>query len=130
MKQKLFLLGVCLTGFMAAQAAGPDPGDGKKEDVIGVVVHSETKKPLRDVSITAYNITRKEKVVMTDESGVFSFDDLRPGTYKFVFEKAGFRKATREKVIVKTDEGFQLSIEMIENSGFDIMPSPGSFGGM
>ena len=132
MKQKLFLLGVSLLGVVAVRAAGTDPGpdEGKKNDVNGVVVHSETKKPLKDVSITAYNITRKEKVVVSDLEGFYAFDDLKPGTYKFVFEKAGFRKTTKEKVVVKTDEGFLLNIEMIENSDFNILPSPGSFGGM
>ncbi len=132
MKQKLFLLGLSLLGFVAAKAAGigPGPGDGKKDDINGVVVHAETRKPLKDVSITAYNVTKKEKVVLTDEDGIFSFDELKPGTYKFVFEKAGFRKATKEKVVVKTDEGFLMNIEMIENNDFHIMPSPGSFSGM
>ncbi len=132
MKQKLFLLGFSLLGFVAANAAGigPGPGDGKKDEVNGVVVHSETKKPLKDVCITAYNVTKKEKVVLTDDGGMFSFDELKPGTYKFIFEKAGFRKATKEKVVVKADEGFQMNIEMIESSDFNIMPSPGSFSGI
>jgi len=130
MKQKIFLLGCCLLGFAAANAAGIGPGDGKKDDVNGLVVHAETKKPLKDVSITAYNITRKEKVVLTDEYGTYSFDDLKPGTYKFVFEKAGFRKSTREKVVIKTDEAFLMNIEMIENNDFEIMPSPGHFSGI
>jgi len=132
MKQKLFLLGFAVLGCVAVRAAdiGPGPGDGKKEEVLGVVVHAETKKPLKDVSITAYSQTKKEKVVLTDDGGGFSFDDLRPGTYKFVFEKAGYRKTTKEKVVVKTDEGFQMSIEMIESTDFNIMPSPGSFSGM
>lgn len=130
MKQKLFLLGFSILGFATAHAAGPGPGDGKKDDVNGIVLHSETKKPLKDVSITAINMFKKEKVVLTDEDGTFSFEDLKPGTYKFVFEKVGYRKTTKEKVVVKTDEAFQISIEMIEASDFDIMPSPGSFGGM
>lgn len=132
MKRKLILLVVSIFGFVAAKAAD-GPGDGaekNKEEVTGQVVHSETKKPIKDVSITAYNITKKEKVVLTDEDGIFSFDDLKPGTYKFVFEKAGFRKSTKEKVVVKTDEAFMLNIEMIENNDFNIMPSPGSFSGI
>lgn len=129
MKQKLFLLGVFLFLFAAAKAT--DPGRGKeKDDVVGTVVHADTKKPLKDVSITAYNVTKKEKVVLTDEDGVFSFDELKPGTYKFVFEKAGFRKTTKEKIVAKVDEGFIMNIEMIENDDFEIMPSPGSFSGM
>ncbi|HUR66669.1 MAG TPA: carboxypeptidase-like regulatory domain-containing protein [Chitinophagaceae bacterium] len=136
MKQKFLLLGFSLLGFVAVKAAGkdpgpgPGPGDGKKDDVNGFVIHAETRKPLKDVSITAYNVTKKEKVVITEEDGSFSFDDLKPGTYKFVFEKAGYRKSTKEKVVVKTDEGFQLNIEMIENKDFDIIPSPGSFSGL
>lgn len=133
MKQKLFLLGFCLLGFIAANAADPRPGStcGKeKEDVVGTVMHADTKKPLKDVSITVYNSSKKEKVIVTDEDGLFSFDDLKPGTYKFVFEKAGFRKTTKEKVMVKVDEGFIMNIEMIENNDFQIIPSPGSFGGI
>ena len=65
-------------------------------------------------------------MVLTDDEGGFAFDELKPGTYKFVFEKAGFKKVTKEKVVVKTDEAFQLNIEMIESS-FDLMPSPFHF---
>src|SRR5438128_1347635 len=124
MKKKLFLLAFATLGLLVARASDGTPGDGKKDDVNGFVIHSETKKPLKDVSVTAYNVSKKEKIVLTDESGSFSFDDLKPGTYRFVFEKAGFRKITREKVVIKTDEAYQLNIEMIESNDFDIMPSP------
>ena len=66
-------------------------------------------------------------MVLTDDEGGFAFDELKPGTYKFVFEKAGFKKVTKEKVVVKTDEAFQLNIEMIETGNFDLMPSPFHF---
>jgi hypothetical protein len=131
MKQKLILLAFCTLGFIVAKANNGDPGDGrKKDDVNGFVLNSDSKKPLKDVSITAYFVSKKEKVVMTDEDGSFSFDDLKPGTYKFVFEKAGYKKITKEKVVIKTDEAYQLNIEMIENNDFDIMPSPVHFSGM
>jgi hypothetical protein len=132
MKQKLFILAISLLGFAAAHAGNgvPGPGDGrdgKKDDLNGTVIHSETKKPLKDVSVTAVLITRKEKIVLTHEDGGYAFDELKPGTYKFIFEKSGFKKITREKVVIKTDEAFQLNIEMIENSDFEIMPSPFHF---
>ena len=132
MKQKLILLAGCLFGFIVAKANtnSDDPGIGKKEDVMGFVVHAESKKPLKDVSVTAYFVSRKEKIVLTEEDGSFSFDELKPGTYKFVFEKAGYRKITKEKVVIKTDEAYQLNIEMIESNDFDIMPSPSHFSGM
>ena len=129
MKPKFFLLTIGLLGFIMAKANSNDPGEGKgkKEDLVGMVVHSETKKPIKDVSITAYLVSKKEKVTVTDEDGNYSFDELKPGTYKFVFEKSGFRKVTKEKVVVKTDEAFQLNIEMIEAGDFDLMPSPFHF---
>lgn len=132
MKQKIFLLAISFLGFAAAKAGElpPGPGEGKKDDLNGTVVHSESKKALKDVSVTAYLVSKKEKVVITDEEGGFSFDELKPGIYKFVFEKAGFKKITKEKVVIKTDEAFQLNIEMIENNNFEILPSPLNFGGM
>jgi hypothetical protein len=131
MKAKMILLGVGLLGFVVAKANNdaPDPGTGKgkKDELNGVVTNSDSKKPLRDVTVTAYLVSRKEKMVLTDEEGGFAFDELKPGTYKFVFEKAGYKKVTKEKVVVKTDEAFQLNIEMIENSSYDLMPSPFHF---
>jgi hypothetical protein len=140
MKTKLFLLGFSLFCFVAAKANTDEPepsrgkGDpstttcpkGKKDDIVGSVVHSDNKKPLKDVNVTAYLISRKEKTVLTGENGTYAFDELKPGTYKFVFEKAGFKKVTKEKVVIRTDEAFQLNIEMIENTGgtFDLVPSP------
>ncbi len=126
MKQKLLLMTITLLGFVVAKANNIDPGDGKgkKDELNGIVIHSETKKPLKDVSVTAYLVSKKEKVTTTDEEGNFAFDELKPGIYKFIFEKAGFKRITKDKVVIKTDEGFQLNIEMIESNDFDIMPSP------
>src|ERR1700761_1343515 len=105
MKSKLFLLAAGLFGFVAAHASTDPPGDrGKKDDLAGSVVHAESKKPLKDVNVTAYLISKKEKTVLTDEGGNYAFDELKPGTYKFVFEKAGFKRVTKEKVVVKADE--------------------------
>lgn len=130
MKQKLILLAVGLLGFAAAKANDTDPGNGvkgKKDDINGLVTHSESKKPMKDVTVTAYLVSKKEKLVLTDDAGNFSFDELKPGTYKFVFEKAGFKRVTKEKVVVKTDEAFQLNIEMIETVQYDLAPSPFHF---
>ncbi len=131
MKSKILLLTIGLLGFGVANATEvPDPIDGKKDELNGIVIHSETKKPLKDVNISAYLVSKKEKVAVTNEEGGFNFDELKPGTYKFVFEKAGFKKITKEKVVIKTDEAFQMNIEMIENNDFEIMPSPFSFSGV
>jgi Carboxypeptidase regulatory-like domain len=132
MKKKLLLFAISLMGFAAANAsdASEDPGNGRKDELNGIVIHGDTKKPLKDVTVTAILVSKKEKVEITNEEGGFSFDELKPGVYKFVFEKAGFRKITKEKVVIKTDDAFQMNIEMIENSDYDIMPSPFQVGGI
>lgn len=123
----LLLISTFILGSFIAKANGNDPTTGKKQDILGSVLTAEGKKPLKDVSVTAYLSSKKEKVVITDGTGAYSFDDLKPGVYKFVFEKEGFKKVVKEKVCVKVDEGFQMDIEMLEDSAADLMPSPSHF---
>lgn len=134
MNKKLFLLLISACLYVSSYAAGNDTkdpeADGKKEELNGTVIHSETKKPLVGVTVTAVLASKKEKTVITDEDGGFSFDELKPGIYKFVFEKSGYKKTTKEKIVVKTDDTFQLKIEMTEADQYDIMPSPFNIGGL
>ena len=127
MKPKLLMLAILLLGFAVAKAnTEPDPSNEKekKNDFAGIILHCESRKPLKDVIVTAYLVSKKEKAVQTDEAGNYGFEELKPGTYKFVFEKSGYKRITKEKVVVKTDEAFQLNIEMIESKDFDLVPSP------
>jgi len=99
------------------------PGEeARKSDIAGGVVHADTKKPLGNVTVTAYSVSKKEKVVYTDANGNYSFSELKAGTYKLVFEKDGFKKVVREKVILRPDEGCQLNIEMDDEEEFQIIP--------
>lgn len=132
MRLKLLLL-CCFAVFasvIANAAPAPTEADGttSKNDINGGVFHNETKKPLSSVSVTAYLATnKKEKVVVSDVNGNYAFDDLKPGIYKFVFEKDGYRKVTKEKIIIKTDEGFELNIAMIQEKDFDFVPGAFTF---
>jgi hypothetical protein len=128
MKSKIFLLiSTFIVLSLVSKAGVSNPCDhdpGKKEDIGGNVLNGENRKPLKDVSVTAYLSSKKEKVVITDGCGGYGFEDLKPGIYKFVFEKEGFRKVVKEKIVVKVDEAFQLDIEMIQDNNTDVMPSP------
>ena len=133
MRAKLLLL-TCFFVFatLIGRANITPPNDGEssvigKNEINGSVTHIDTKKPLNNVIVTAYSSNKKEKVAVTDTNGNFSFDELKPGTYKFVFEKNGFKKTTREKVVVKTDEAFILNVELDEHQVFDFMPGPSQF---
>ena len=107
-------------------------GKNKKDnaDMTGIILQSETGKPLKDVNITAYSNSKKEKVTTSDANGNFMLVDLKPGIYNFVFQKDGFEKIVREKVVLKINEGYQLTIQMSEEENiFDMMPSPLRFSG-
>ncbi|MDQ3682156.1 MAG: carboxypeptidase-like regulatory domain-containing protein [Bacteroidota bacterium] len=132
MKYKSLLLSVftVLISFTAKANITPPGGDIetiKKQDVVGGVFDNSSKKPLPNVSVTAYLLAKKEKTVWTDSNGNFSFNDLKTGTYKFVFEKDGFKKVSKEKILARVDEAFQLNIAMDEHYSFDFMPGPSQF---
>ena len=126
MKLKLLLLILVVTaaGFTASAKNGI-PGNGeenKKSDIAGGVYLADSRKPMGNVSVTAYSANRKEKVVVTDADGNYSFSELKSGTYKLVFEKSGYKKVVKEKVNVRSDEGCQVNIEMEEEEAFHMMP--------
>jgi 5-hydroxyisourate hydrolase-like protein (transthyretin family) len=106
-------------GCLQSRAADIDPRTPGKNinEVAGNIVDVDSKKPISEVTVTAYSANKKEKFVITDEWGRFVFDELKTGIYKLVFEKEGYRK----------DETFQMRIEMIEADGFDLLPSPFQF---
>jgi hypothetical protein len=132
MKRKLFLTVLLFTTvFAVAHAKNKDPrdGTGKKDEINGVISNADTKKAVKDVSVTAYINSRKEKIIVSDLNGHYVFDELKSGTYRFVFEKEGYRKVIKEKVVIKADEGFMMNIEMIEKDedAFELAPSPSHF---
>jgi hypothetical protein len=124
MKFRLLLLSLIVSG--AAFAGGPGNPDAKcckKNDVTGGIIHAQTKRPLSNVSVTAYSTSRKEKVIVSDNNGNYDFNELKPGTYKLVFEKQGFNKIIKDKIIIRPDEGLLLNIEMSEvTTDFQILP--------
>jgi hypothetical protein len=131
MKYKLLLLCFFTILISFGAKANITPGDDvetlKKQDVMGAVFDNNSKKPLSNVTVTAYLVAKKEKTVWTDLNGNYSFDDLKPGTYKFVFEKEGFKRVSKEKIIARVDEAFQINIIMDEHANFDFMPGPSHF---
>ncbi len=121
----LTILTVAAPFFAGANTGGTGEENAKKADLLGGVHSSTSKKPLNSVIVTAMNLsTKKEKVVLTDANGNYTFDDLQVGAYKFVFSKSGYKKVIKEKVINRPDEGFLMNIEMDEHSSFEFMPGP------
>jgi hypothetical protein len=131
MKLKLIFLSALATILsLTSFASDTPPGDGdakRNDDLFGGVIESDSKKPLSNVSVTAYSASKKEKVTITDVNGNFSFSDLKPGTYKLVFEKSGYKKVTKERYVVRDDEPQQINVQMEEHKSFDFMPGSSQF---
>lgn len=131
MKFRSLLLAAALLAGTAASASNDTPPGTEsatapssvKKDVAGGVQHAETKKPLASVTVTAYAANRKEATATTDIYGNYSFAALKPGTYRFVFEKSGYKKVVREKVVVRGDESLPLYVELVEEEDdFSFLP--------
>lgn len=134
MKLRLFFLTAFAIGAsLVASASDLPPGTGdessKRDDIVGGVYHSESKKPLSSVTITATNLaSKKEKVVSTDEWGNYSFSDLEAGIYKFIFTKGGYKKVVKDKVQIRQDEAFQIDVALTPHSAYEFLPAPFTFG--
>jgi len=129
MKPKLVLLFFFTVSIFFAKANTTGTGEeaARKSDIAGGVYSYDSKKPLGSVSVTVYSAAKKEKVVLTDDEGSYAFDNLKAGTYKLVFEKDGYKKVTKEKVVVQSDAAAQLNIEMVEHTPFEFLPGPYHF---
>ncbi|MBC8232826.1 PD40 domain-containing protein [bacterium] len=63
------------------------------------VVTSDVGNPIAGVRVTLGNYSR-----FTDNLGLFTLSPILPGTYRFIAEKPGYEKATRDGVSIGTDE--------------------------
>ena len=96
------------------------------ETVFGKVLREESKRPIQNVTVTAIMLNKKEKYTITDTEGEFGIEELKPGMYKFIFEKDGYRRVVKERVNIKLNEPIELNIEM-EYLTYNMVPSPFRF---
>ncbi|MEP6706480.1 MAG: carboxypeptidase-like regulatory domain-containing protein, partial [Pyrinomonadaceae bacterium] len=78
---------------------------GTVKDSTGAVVPGVALK-LIDVG------TREEKAGLTNDEGYFVFTDVRAGTYIVTAERAGFKKAQVQNVVVHVDTPATLNIDL------------------
>lgn len=117
---KLLITCLLLTGATQVHAEITKPS----ESLFGKIFSEESNKPLKDVTITAVLLNKKEKFTLSDTDGEYGISELKPGVYKIIFEKDGYRKVVKEKVTIKANTPIELNIEMEQGLFFDLAPSP------
>src|SRR5438093_6807160 len=64
---------------------------------------------ITDAQVTLTNIgTAEKRVQPTNADGLYSFVNLIPGNYKIDIEKQGFKRITREPVVVQVQQSTKI----------------------
>ena len=65
------------------------------------------------VAVTLTNLSTAEKRTQpTNDSGSYAFVNVLPGSYRLEAEKAGFKKLTREPIVVEIESGLRVDLGM------------------
>ncbi len=68
---------------------------------------------------TSRALTRETYTTVTTVAGVYTFPNLKPGTYSVVFEASGFRKFLREGLSLATGQSVRLDARLAVGSSHD-----------
>lgn len=80
--------------------------------VTGVVTDA-TAAPTPGAQVTLTNLDTAEKRVMTTgNEGIYQFVNLTPGRYRLDIEKTGFKRVTREPVVVEVQSTVRIDISL------------------
>ena len=106
MQKKLFATLVAFLG-LASAVFGQNAGTitGRVVDQTAAVVAGAEVK-VTDVS------TGEEQKTTTNDTGLYFFNTIRPGTYDVSIEKAGFRKAQFTKQTVEIGSALTLNVSL------------------
>ena len=74
----------------------------RNTSISGEVIDAETETPLVDVHVSLLRDRGGTSLLQTGKTGQFRFDEIAPGTYTLLFERAGY-EASDQEIIVKTD---------------------------
>jgi hypothetical protein len=67
--------------------------------------------PDAQVTVTSLE-TGEKRIQKTSNAGLYSFVDLLPGQYRIVVEKEGFKRVTREPVVVEVQQAVRIDVTL------------------
>jgi hypothetical protein len=106
MRTKLFAIVILALCFIVS-AFGQTFGDisGEVKDSSGAAISA--------AQVTIVNVdTNATRSVVSNESGLFSFPALTPGTYNLKAEKSGFKTVTRPDILIQVQQSARVDVEM------------------
>jgi iron complex outermembrane receptor protein len=102
----------------AAQDPATPPAATSAPGVIqGVVVDSETKKPVADVVVTARS-GKGEETAVTDANGKYRFENMADGGYTLYFESPAFQPNSLSSVALTPGTVLTFNVELLPEAGF------------
>ncbi len=105
---KTFFAVFLATATMAMAQIGTSTMTGRVTDASGAIVPNTTVTVVQKATNFTFNAT-------TNEDGIYRVLSLQPGTYRVTFEAAGFKKAIRDEVELRT--GDTLAVDMAMQVG-------------
>ena len=93
----------CLLGaiFLSSFAASPIHAQTTFGSIVGTITDA-SGAPTPDAQVTLTNLDTSEKRVLSSSSeGLYQFVNLNPGRYRMEVQKTGFKRVTREPVVVE-----------------------------
>src|SRR5579864_4215119 len=92
------------------------PTVGHSQNVYGTIVGTVTDSSgavIGDVNVTLTNLaTGESHTIQTNASGNYSFVNILPGRYRLEAGKTGFKKLTREPIIVQIESGLKVDLAL------------------
>ncbi|WP_338050636.1 YfbK domain-containing protein [Pyxidicoccus caerfyrddinensis] len=100
----------------APAVAQPDAGTGVSV-IIGTVIEVQSRKPLRDVVVTATSPKLQgEQTVVTDAQGNYRIPQLPPGVYTLRFEVEQHKPYARADIQLRPNRTIRVNVELLPDS--------------
>jgi len=103
---------LCLAGVLAAQ-----PGAGPREGaIVGQVFDSDLKAPIEYANVVLYGLPESTQVTgtVTDKTGAFRLDGVKPGRYYVELSFIGYRDRSMKEIEVAAGAQFDLGRIVLE----------------
>ena len=119
MTRTLRVLGIIFLAFSLFQVAGALQAQGQEGggEIRGKVVDANEKLPLPTVKVT---ILGTKRFALSAADGKYFFKNVPPGTYKVVFDLAGFLPETRKDVTVTAGQTVEINAALAEGFAHEV----------